>query len=95
MAIGTTGRGVIAGANDTYHGIKSLEENGAINHAAAYARLLVTQGKAKNEDDALLMANQEVQRIRGSMEGEQLNRAVRMALRPSPCGPKKLVPSAT
>ncbi|HEY0491508.1 MAG TPA: hypothetical protein VGD30_18510 [Telluria sp.] len=95
MAIGKTGRGVITGANDTYHGIKSLEENGAINHAAAYARVLVADGKAKNEDDALLMANQEVQRIRGSLKGEQLNRAVRMALRPNPGSPKKLVPSPT
>jgi hypothetical protein len=92
MAIGKTGRAVITGANDTYHGIKSLEENGPINHAAAYARLLVAHGKAKNEDDALLMANQEVQRIRGSMEGEQLNRAVRMALRPNSGGPKKWFP---
>ena len=92
MAIGKTGRGVLTGANDTYHGIKSLKENGAINHAAAYARLLVTTGKAKNEDDALVMANQEVQRIRGSMEGEQLNRAVRMTLRPEPSDLKNLVP---
>lgn len=93
MALGKTGRGVLTAANDTYHGAKSLEENGAIAHAAAYARLLVAEGKAKNEDDAVVMANQEVQRIRGSMEGEQLNRAVRMALRPNHGGPKKLVPS--
>jgi hypothetical protein len=95
MAIGKTGRGVITGANDTYHGIKSLEENGAINHAAAYARMLVVEGKAKSEDEALLMANQEVQRIRGCMEGEQLNRAVRMALRPAAGNSNKLVPSPT
>jgi hypothetical protein len=91
MAIGKTGRGVLAAANDTYHGVKSLEENGAIAHASAYARLLLSEGKAKNEGDALTMASQEVQRIRGSLDGEQLNRAVRMALRPGPAGPKKLV----
>lgn len=95
MALGKTGRGVLTAANDTYHGVKSLEENGAIAHSAAYARVLVAEGKAKNEDDALVMANQEVQRLRGSMDGEQLNRAVRMALRPNPSGPKKLVPSPT
>jgi hypothetical protein len=68
-------------ANDTYHGAKSLEENGAIAHAAAYARVLMSEGKATTEDEALLMANHEVQRIRSNMRGEQLNRAVRMALR--------------
>jgi hypothetical protein len=91
MAIGKTGRGVLNAANDTYHGVKSLEENGAIEHAAAYARLLMSEGKAKNEDAALTMANQEVQRIRGSMNGEQLNRAVRMALRRRPDSPKVMV----
>jgi hypothetical protein len=81
MAISQIGRGMLNAANDTYHGAKSLEENGAIAHAAAYARVLMSEGKATTEDEALLMANHEVQRIRSNMRGEQLNRAVRMALR--------------
>lgn len=81
MAISKIGRGMLNAANDTYHGAKSLDENGAIEHAAAYARALLSEGKATTEDEALVMANHEVQRIRGSMQGEQLNRAVRMALR--------------
>lgn len=81
MAISKIGRGMLNAANDTYHGAKSLDENGAIEHAAAYARALLNEGKAANEDEAVVMANHEVQRIRGSMQGEQLNRAVRMALR--------------
>ncbi|MBM5572543.1 MULTISPECIES: hypothetical protein [Deefgea] len=81
MGMGATGRGVITGANDTYHGIQSLNENGAIKHSAEYARQLVTTGKAKSEDEALQMANQEIQRLRACLAGEQLNRSVRMALR--------------
>lgn len=81
MAIGKTSRAVITGANDTYHGIKSLEQNGAIAHATTYARLLVAQDKAKSETEALQMAYQEVQRLRGILDGEQFNREVRHALR--------------
>jgi hypothetical protein len=84
MAISKIGRGMLAAANDTYHGAKSLEENGAIEHAAAYARALLREGKAATQDEAVVMANHEVQRIRSSMQGEQLNRAVRMQLRRKP-----------
>ncbi|WP_058897112.1 hypothetical protein [Herbaspirillum rubrisubalbicans] len=81
MAIGKTGRGVLTAANDTYHGLQSLKENGAIAHASAYARVLMLRGNAKCEDEALARAHHEVQRLRSHMDGEQMHREARMALR--------------
>lgn len=84
MAISKLARGVLNAANDTYHGAQSIKENGAIPHAAAYAKALMVAGKAQTQEEAVAMANHEVQRIRGCMAGEQLNREVRLKLRAKP-----------
>ncbi|QCP48335.1 hypothetical protein FAZ95_03525 [Trinickia violacea] len=77
----STVRGVFAAGNDQYHGVMSVKEHGALAHANRYARILLREGKVATEEEALSIANFEVQRLRWHAEGFQGNRMARYELR--------------
>lgn len=74
-------RGLYTAGNNHYHGVKSIAEFGAIAHANSLATVLVEGGKAATEEEALAMANFEIQRLKWSDEGFQGNRIARDKLR--------------
>lgn len=73
--------GIYTAGNNHYHGVQSVAENGAITHANQLARILVREGKVATEEEALSVANFEVQRLRWNSEGFQGNRMAREELR--------------
>lgn len=81
MANPRTVRGIFTAGNDHYHGIKSVAENGALAHANKFARILLREGKVASEEEALSVANYEVQRLRWNVEGFLGNRMAREELR--------------
>lgn len=74
-------KGLYAAGNNHYHGVKSIAEFGAIAHANTLARVLVQEGKVATEEEALSLANFEVQRLKWSDDGFQCNRIAREQLR--------------
>ncbi len=81
MANPRTVRGIFTAGNDHYHGMKSVAENGALAHANKFARILLREGKVASEEEALSIANYEVQRLRWNVEGFLGNRMAREELR--------------
>lgn len=73
--------GLYTAGNNHYHGVKSIAEFGAIAHAHSLAQVLLQSGKAATEEEALSMANSEVQRLQWNDEGFQGNRIARDKLR--------------
>ena len=73
--------GIFTAGNDQYHGVMSLREHGAVAHANAYANVLLREGKVATEEEAVSIANYEVQRLRWHAEGFQGNRVARNDLR--------------
>lgn len=74
-------RGLYTAGNNHYHGVKSIAEFGAIAHANSLAKVLLQDGKAATEEEALSLANSEVQRLKWNDEGFQGNRIARDTLR--------------
>lgn len=74
-------QGIYTAGNNHYHGAKSIEENGALAHANKLARVLLREKKVSTEEEALSLANFEVQRLRWNIEGFQGNRIAREELR--------------
>jgi hypothetical protein len=81
MAKNPIDRGVFNAANNQYHGIESVKQFGALAHANQFARVLLREGKVASEEEALSVANFEVQRLRWTIDGFQPNRLVRDELR--------------
>lgn len=73
-------RGLYTAGNNHYHGVKSVEKHGAIAHANMLAKILVKEGKVKTEEEAISLANFEVQRLRWNTDGFQANRLAREEL---------------
>lgn len=74
-------QGMLPAANDHYHGAKSIDEFGAIAHANKLAEIYLRDGLAASEEDAVALANHEVQRLKRNPEGYQVNRLARQELR--------------
>jgi hypothetical protein len=70
-------KGLYAAGNNHYHGVKSIAEFGAIAHANCLAKVLVQEGKVATEEEALSLANFEVQRLKWNDDGFQGNRVAR------------------
>lgn len=73
--------GMFTAGNDHYHGMRSVNEFGAIAHAGKLAQVYLREGKASTEEEAVLLANKEVQRLRWNVEGFQAHRVARDELR--------------
>ncbi len=73
-------RGIYTAGNNHYHGIKSVNENGALAHAHKLALILLREGRVCSEVEALEIANFEVQRLRWNLDGFQGNRMAREEL---------------
>ncbi|MBL8499517.1 MAG: hypothetical protein JNL77_02860 [Nitrosomonas sp.] len=74
-------RGIYTAGNNHYHGARSIIENGALAHANKLAHILLREGKVASEEEALSLANFEVQRLRWDDEKFQANRMAREELR--------------
>lgn len=74
-------RGIFTAGNNHYHGVKSIAENGALAHANKLAHILLREGKVSSEEEALSLANFEVQRLRWNLDGFMGNRIAREELR--------------
>lgn len=74
-------KGLYTAGNNHYHGVKSIAEFGAIAHANSLAKVLVQDGKVATEEEALSLANFEVQRLKWNDDGFQGNRIARDKLR--------------
>ncbi|MEH6500307.1 MAG: hypothetical protein V7751_13030 [Pseudoalteromonas distincta] len=72
--------GMLSSANDHYHGVRSINENGAIDHARKLAQIYLREGKATSSQEAVSLANREVQRLEENSRGEQINRQARIEL---------------
>ena len=72
--------GMLSSANDHYHGMKSINENGAIDHARKLAQIYLREGKASSPGEAVSLANRELQRLEENHRGEQINRQARAEL---------------
>lgn len=73
--------GTFTAGNDQYHGMRSVSEFGAIAHAGKLAQVYLREGKATTEEEAVLLANKEVQRLCWNAEGFQAHRVARDELR--------------
>ncbi|MBP0637976.1 hypothetical protein [Cupriavidus sp. AcVe19-6a] len=73
--------GFFTAGNDQYHGVQSIKENGALEHANRLARILLREKKVATEEEALSLASREVQRLRWNIDGFQANRMAREELR--------------
>ncbi|MGL5243111.1 hypothetical protein [Kluyvera genomosp. 2] len=74
-------KGLYTAGNNHYHGVKSIAEFGALDHAHALAHVLIQDGKVSTEEEALSLANFEVQRLKWNNDGFQGNRRARDKLR--------------
>ncbi|WP_027014258.1 hypothetical protein [Comamonas composti] len=74
-------KGLYTAGNNHYHGVKSIAEFGAIAHANSLAKVLIQGGKVATEEEALSLANFEVQRLKWNDDGFQGNRIARDKLR--------------
>lgn len=82
-------KGLYTAGNNHYHGVKSIAEFGAIAHAHSLARVLIQEGKVATEEEALSLANFEVQRLKWADDGFQGNRKARNILRAEKNAPDK------
>lgn len=73
--------GIYTAGNNHYHGVKSIEEYGALAHAHKLAQILLREGKVACEEEALSLSNFEVQRLRWNLDGFQGNRLARDEMR--------------
>uniref|UniRef100_UPI00048E7C2C hypothetical protein n=1 Tax=Halopseudomonas pelagia TaxID=553151 RepID=UPI00048E7C2C len=60
--------------------LRSINENGAIDHARKLAQIYLREGKATSSQEAVSLANREVQRLEENSRGEQINRQARIEL---------------
>ena len=74
-------QGLYTSGNNHYHGVKSIAEFGAIAHASSLANVLLQEGKVATEEEAISLANFEVQRLKWNADGFQGNRIARDKLR--------------
>lgn len=74
-------QGLYTAGNNNYHGVKSIAEFGAIAHANSLANVLLQEGKVATEEEAISLANFEVQRLKWNADGFQGNRIARDKLR--------------
>lgn len=74
-------QGLYTSGNNHYHGVKSIAEFGAIAHANSLANVLLQEGKVATEEEAISLANFEVQRLKWNADGFQGNRIARDKLR--------------
>lgn len=65
---------------DHYHAVKSMNENGAIAHHGALARVLLNSGDAKSEADAVSMASTLIMQVHAIDRGELRHREARLLL---------------
>lgn len=77
--------GMLPAANDHYHGSRSINEFGAIAHANKLAEIYLREGQVASEEDAVALANHEVQRLKKNSERYQVNRLARQELRAERC----------
>lgn len=73
--------GIFTAGNNHYHGVRSVNEHGALAHANKLAHILLREGKVATEEEALSLANFEVQRLRWNLDGFEGNRMAREELR--------------
>lgn|GEM_PF-6895014 len=73
--------GIYTAGNNHYHGVKSVDEHGALAHANKVAEVFLRKGLASCEAEALSLANAEIQRLRWNIDGIQINRIARDELR--------------
>ena len=69
--------GMFSAAKNQYHGMKSVAENGAIEHGKKVAEILLRTGMATSQQDAFSLANREIQRLQENVDDLQLNRMAR------------------
>lgn len=74
-------QGLYTAGNNHYHGVKSIAEFGAIAHANSLAKVLLQEGKVATEEEAISLANFEVQRLKWNADDFQGNRIARDKLR--------------
>ena len=74
-------QGIYTAGNNHYHGVKSINEYGALAHANKLAKILLHEGNVASEVEALSISNFEVQRLRWNCEGFQGNCMAREELR--------------
>lgn len=74
-------QGLYTAGNNHYHGVQSIAEFGAIAHANSLANVLLQEGKVATEEEAISLANFEVQRLKWNADGFQGNRIARDKLR--------------
>lgn len=74
-------QGLYTAGNNHYHGVKSIAEFGAIAHANSLANVLLQEGKVATEEEAISLANFEVQHLKWNADGFQGNRIARDKLR--------------
>ncbi len=70
-------KGMFAACNNQYHGVKSIAEFGAIAHANSLAKVLIQERMVATEEEALSLANFEVQRLKWNEHDFQSNRIAR------------------
>lgn len=80
--------GMYTAANNHYHGMKSVQEHGAIDHTYQLARVFLREGIARTQEEAVAMAYYEVQRLQWNVDGIQVNRMARNELRAHQTGPQ-------
>lgn len=80
--------GMYTAANNHYHGMKSVQEHGAIDHTYQLARVFLHEGIARTQEEAVAMAYYEVQRLQWNVDGFQVNRMARNELRAQQTGPQ-------
>lgn len=78
-------QGMLPAANDHYHGARSINEFGAIAHANKLAEIYLRERQVASEEEAVALANHEVQRLKKNSEGYQVNRLARQELRAERC----------
>ncbi|RYG55058.1 MAG: hypothetical protein EON56_06250 [Alphaproteobacteria bacterium] len=79
--LGPAYRSMMTAANDQYHAVASINTHGEIRHAHAVAQVLLEQGYAKNQAQAVQLAADEVARTGRLARGEQVNRKAHIVLK--------------
>ena len=79
---------------DHHHALSSLNQNGAIAHAAALAQVFMDLGAASTEVDAVNLANTEIARTKRIAAGVLVNRMARHAIDAQASARAKATPKA-
>lgn len=73
--------GMLNAANEQYHGVCSINQNGEIAHAHKLAEIAIREQLVSTEQQAVAWANQEIQRLHANIQGDKIHRVARDELR--------------